>query len=105
MALNSAAGGAFRTEFKLPGSASQAAFDLLERKGFADRAGAGGQIVFESAAGVDDPAVRQAMEALFARVDQAAEGVQVVSPYGERGARQISSDRRMAYAEVNLAGD
>ena len=59
------AGGVFKTEFKLPGSESQQAVDILKDKGFSARAGVESQIVFASDQGVDDPAVRQAMEGLF----------------------------------------
>ena len=38
-AIANALGGAFHTQFKLPGSESQAAFDLLQRSGFRDRDG------------------------------------------------------------------
>jgi RND superfamily putative drug exporter len=52
-AIASNAGGAFRTDFGLPGSESQAAFDRLEASGFRDRAGFSAQIVFEADEGVD----------------------------------------------------
>ena len=78
--------------------------------------GRSGTIVFRSAAGVDDPAVREAMEALFALVDAgfpdedgtpAHPGATIVSPYAEDGQGQIARDGPMAgevaYAQVNLA--
>jgi RND superfamily putative drug exporter len=36
-ALSGAVGGAFKTEFRLPGTESQAAFDLLAKSSFRDR--------------------------------------------------------------------
>ena len=52
-AIGNAAGGVFRTQFKLPGSESQAAFDLLKQEGFSTRTGEQAQIVFEARPGVD----------------------------------------------------
>ena len=68
--LSQTAGGESKTEFTLPGSESQAAFDLLQEHGFSNRAGEQAQIVFEADQGVNDPAVREAMESLFATVEQ-----------------------------------
>jgi RND superfamily putative drug exporter len=102
-ALANAIGGAFRTEFSLPGSESQAAVDLLERSGFETRAGDQGQIVFTSTRGVDDPGVQDAIEPLLADIEAEVARASVVSPYTEEGARQIADDRQIAYAEVNLA--
>ncbi|HEX5166918.1 MAG TPA: MMPL family transporter, partial [Thermomicrobiales bacterium] len=101
-ALSSVAGGESKTEFSLPGSESQEAFDLLEQHGFANRAGEQAQIVFEAEQGVNDPAVKQAMEALFATVGEEVADAQVNSPYAPGGERQISPDGTIAYAEVNF---
>jgi putative drug exporter of the RND superfamily len=101
--FGSAAGGVFRNEFSLRGSESKDASDFLEERGFDTRAGFSGQIVFASDQGVDDPAIRQAMEELFARVERTVPRVQVVSPYQPGEARQISENGAIAYAEVNLA--
>ena len=66
-AVGGALGGVFRTEFKLPGSESQAAFDLLKRSGFSTRSGDQAQIVFEARQGVTDPAVRARCRSCSAR--------------------------------------
>jgi RND superfamily putative drug exporter len=101
--LANALGGAFRTEFKLPGTESQAAFDLLQKSSFRDRQ-VQGQIVFEAQQGVNDPAVRDAMQHLFAEIEQKIPNVAVVSPYSTPGQRQIGrNDPHIAYAEVNFA--
>ena len=55
-ALSGAIGDAFKTEFKLPGTESQAAFDLLQRSSFRDRQ-IQSQIVFAADHGVDDARV------------------------------------------------
>jgi RND superfamily putative drug exporter len=102
--LASVAGGVFKVDFALPGSESQRAIDILESKGFSDRAGEQAQIVFEAEQGVDDPAVRQTMEQFFADVTDAVVGVSIVSPYSEQGAQQVALPARtIAYAELNFA--
>jgi putative drug exporter of the RND superfamily len=101
-ALNSTVGGKFLDEFKLPGSESQEAVDLMEGHGFDTRAGATGQVVFK-ADDVTDPTVRRDMEALFDQVGEVTAPSEVVSPYSPEGAHQISPDRTIAYAEINLA--
>jgi len=102
-AIAGAVGGAFHTQFELAGTESQQAIDLLERSGFRDHAGAQAQIVFRAGPGVQTPAVRDAMERLFADVDREVAGVSVVSPYSPEGARQVAPGGRVAYAEVNFA--
>ena len=101
-ALNSTIGGKFLDEFELPGSESQEAFDLLEEHGFDNRAGFTGQVVFQ-ADDVTDPAVQQGMEDAFEQIAQITAPSELVSPYSEEGARQISDDGTIAYAEINLA--
>jgi putative drug exporter of the RND superfamily len=101
--FSSAAGGVFRNEFSLSGSESKQAQELLKERGFGDRAGFSGQIVFATDRGVEDPNVRQTMEQLFARIERTVPRTQVVSPYTPAGARQISDNRRIAYGEVNFA--
>lgn len=96
-------GGETRTEFSLPGSETQAAVEVLESAGFSTRAGIQGQIVFEAENGVMDPAVQGPMEQLFARIEAEVHDVSVVSPYSPEGARQITPDGTIAYAELNFA--
>jgi putative drug exporter of the RND superfamily len=101
-ALSSALAGAFKTEFKLPGTESQAAFDLLEKSSFRNRQ-VQAQIVFTSPDGVKQPGVQQAMERLFAEVERKIPNVNVASPYEAEGARQISPNGKIAYAQLNFA--
>ncbi len=101
--VSQAAGGVFRNEFSLSGSESKQAQELLKERGFGDRAGFSGQIVYATDRGVDDPNVRQTMEQLFARIERTVPRTQVVSPYTPEGARQISATHRIAYGEVNFA--
>ena len=95
--------GEYKTEFKLPGSESQQAVDLLKERGVNERTGFFGQVVIRAEQGVDDPAVREAMEAFFTDIESSVEGVDVVSPYDPQNAHQISADGSIAFAEINFA--
>jgi RND superfamily putative drug exporter len=99
--LVNVAGGDYTAEFALPGSESQAAFDLLEQE-FPARSGDSAAVVFEARAGVTDPEVRRTMEGVFARIARLDHVVEVASPYTSQGARQISGDGRIAFAEVQF---
>ena len=101
-ALSGAIGGAFHTEFKLPGTESQAAFDLLEQSSFRDRQ-VQGQIVFKADDGVTDPAVQSAMEGLFDEIQSTIPNVAVVSPYSARrrpADRAQRSQRRLRRGQL-----
>ncbi|MBM3934818.1 MAG: MMPL family transporter [SAR202 cluster bacterium] len=96
-------GGEFKTDFSLPGSESQAAFDLLKEKGATDLSGYAGQVVFKSEGGVDQPAVRAAMEAFFADIEASVRDTSIASPYQPEHAYQVSPDRKIAYAQINFS--
>jgi RND superfamily putative drug exporter len=102
-ALAKSAGGAFNDDFRLPGSESQAAFDLLKAKGFQDSSGFGGQVVVSAPQGVDQPLVRQRLEQLFAAIQRDVPSANVASPYQPGNERQTSRDGTIAYAEIHLA--
>src|SRR5262249_32181142 len=102
-ALSSDIGGKFHTEFKLPGSESDNATELMKARGADARSGFQGQVVFKADQGVDDPAVRSAVEGFLAQVADVLDGEEIVSPYEPGHAYQISQDRKIAYAEVNLS--
>jgi RND superfamily putative drug exporter len=102
-ALSGAFAGEFKTEFKLPGSESQAAVDLLEERGVNERTGFQGQVVWRADQGVDDPAVRQAIESFLNKITSNVQGVQVASPYDPANSYQVSSDGTIAYAELNFS--
>ena len=103
MALASAAGGVFKVDFSLPGSESERASDILKQRGFGDRTGEQGQIVFSAAQGIDDPQVKSAMTSFFTAIERDVTGVSIVSPYTAAGARQIAEGGKIAYAEVNFS--
>ena len=101
--LSTAFAGEYKSEFKLPGSESQAAFDLLAERGVGERTGFTGQIVFRSADGIDDPTVRRTMEAFFDDVRAIVEGEEILSPYDPENAHQIAPDGKTAFAEINFS--
>src|SRR5437588_971030 len=91
--------GQYSMNFSLPGAESQKAFDLLKAR-FPARSGDTAEIAFKANAGIQDPSVRQAMEAFFARVARMPHVVAVTSPYTPAGARQVSRDGKIAFADV-----
>ncbi|HJR44612.1 MAG TPA: MMPL family transporter [Actinomycetota bacterium] len=99
--LQSTAGGEYSTDFSLPGADSQKAFDLLEER-FPQVAGETADIVFKADQGVTDPDVQESMEGLFVRLSEVERVVGIDSPYGERGAGQISPDGTVAYATMHF---
>jgi RND superfamily putative drug exporter len=101
--LSGAFAGEYKTEFKLPGSESQAAVDLLEERGVSERTGFQGQIVFKAEQGIDDATVRQTLESFFSEIEGEILDVQVASPYDAGNEFQISGDGTVAYAEVNFS--
>ena len=103
MAVSTAFGGDFKTEFKLPGSESQAAVDLLEERGVSERTGFAGQVVFRTDQGVNNPAVRQTLEKFFGDIERSVDDVRVASPYSPENAYQIARDGNIAYAEINFS--
>ncbi len=102
MALSVAFAGEFKTEFKLPGSESQQAIDLLQERGIQERTGFFGQVVFQAEQGARDAQVQAAMEQFFADIESSVSEVEVVSPYAPENAHQISEDGTIAYAEINF---
>ncbi|MGO9956624.1 MAG: MMPL family transporter [Solirubrobacteraceae bacterium] len=100
-ALAHAVGPSYVSSFGLPGTESQRALDLLQRD-FATQSGDTDAVVFHVSRGtVDSPAVRAVITPLLARVSALAHVAGVVSPYGARGAVQVSPNRMTAFATVN----
>jgi RND superfamily putative drug exporter len=107
--LSSAGGARTNADFSLPDVESRRGIDILDESFGGQGAGSTGTIVFQADAGVEDPEVRSAMEALFDDV-AGVEGVTgVASPYAEGGEGQIASDGpdagQVAYADVELSSD
>lgn len=100
--VGAAMGGAtFDGALEIPSSETSDGFETLEEY-FPGSGGAlRGSIVFENAAGVDDPATAAAMSGLFDEV-AAIDMVTVVSPYEPFGAQQVSPDGTVAFAQINF---
>jgi RND superfamily putative drug exporter len=100
-AIASGVGRQYSTVFSLPGTESQRVLDLLGSQ-FKAQSGDVDTIVFHNAKGsVDDPAVRNVMSPLLARVAKMPHVVSVISPYSSSGAVEISKDRKTAFATIN----
>ena len=99
-------GEAYSGDLAIAGTESHDGNDLLKRHFSGAGAGPGGTIVFRAEQGVDDPAVRAAMDDLFDRV-RALEETSLISPYDPlvgplRIARDGPEAGRIAYADVSL---
>ncbi len=107
--VSSSAGGAFRDEFNLPDVESKDGFDILDANFGGEGTGQVGTIVFRAEQGVDDPAVREEMQALFDHVEQLDDVTRVESPYDDGGDRFIASEGdeagQIAYANVEMPDD
>ncbi len=103
-AIGGAIGSSYNGEFETPASESASGFETLTEYFPGASSVFGGQIVFESADGVTTPEVAEPMSVVFDKVGEIP-GVTVVSPYTPFGARQISDDGTIAFAQLNLAND
>ena len=65
-AVARAIGPAFNAEFEAPESGSRRGFEALDEHFGGFGSGQSGSIVFRADSGVDDPAIRAAMESMFA---------------------------------------
>ena len=106
--LSGVVGSAFRDEFNLPDVESKTGIDILDSEFGGQGSGIVGTIVFRADQGVDDPAVRDAMQKLFEKVRTIEDVVRVESPY-EGGDSQIASEGddagKIAFANVELPDD
>ena len=92
----------YNDSFSLPGTGSTTAQDLLA-KAVPAQAGDSDTIVWQVSNGtVRDQAVTTRMTSVLRQIATMPEVAAVVSPYGPRGATQISKDGRIAYATVNF---
>ena len=99
--IAASAGSNFNEEFSLPSSDSKDALDLLENR-FPAQAGDSVQIVYKADSGVESPAVKKAMEGVFAEVDEFPHVSEVASPYEKGGAGAVSDDGKIAYATAQF---
>src|SRR5216683_1545882 len=93
----------YNNSFSVPDTGSATAQELLA-KAVPAQAGDSDTIVWQVSHGtVRDAVVTARMSAVLRQVAAIPEVAAVVSPYGPRGAAQISRDGRTAYAAVDFA--
>ena len=102
-------GDRFETRFSIPDTESLRALELLEDAFPDSDSVTDAQIVIQTARTVDDPEVKSALASLFVAVTDGVPGLRVTTPYDAPtagdpigGARLVSPDRTIAYAELGL---
>ncbi|MEU0934219.1 MMPL family transporter [Embleya sp. NPDC005971] len=96
------AGAKYANDSTMPDTESATAIKLMQANAPA-AAGAGGTIAWRVDAGtVTDAGVRDPMTGALDRVAHSPGVAAVVGPYTDAGAKQVSPDRRIAYATVNF---
>jgi putative drug exporter of the RND superfamily len=95
--LGTVAAGDYSSDYSLPGTESQAAYDLLKGR-FPQQSGDTADAVFRASAGVDEPAVAGRIEAVL---DDLRNSPHVVSVTGDP-ATSISDDRTTRFATVQF---
>lgn len=98
--LASIGSGEFENDFRLPGSESQQAFDLLEQR-FPAQAGDTANIVFHAPGGLDNPEIRLRAETLLAKIAKLDHVSEVRSPYAPE-ARGISANRAIGLGTIQF---
>jgi RND superfamily putative drug exporter len=101
--LHSAAGSAYRDSFKLSGTESSEAQELLERSsprtsGDVDHI----VVAAEEGGSIREPAVKSDVTAMLEKVEGLPHVGSVASPYAPGSADQVSKDGRIAYATVTF---
>ena len=96
-AASGAVGTAYSNNFKMPGTESQRAFDLLDAR-FPSRAGDTADVVFQADGGLD--AKRPQIDALVAKLAKAPHVVGVVSPFDNPN--QVAKGGAIGYAELQF---
>jgi putative drug exporter of the RND superfamily len=107
-ALQGIVGLDYKTEFRQPSSESATGISIV-KENFPQAGGGGafgGQLLFRTEKGVNDPTVQKAMETYFSKAAQ-LKGLTVTSPYTEQGAAQIARQgelaNKLAFARVDIA--
>src|SRR4051794_16858956 len=97
-----AAGPNYSNSFNLPDTESTRALRLLQTAA-PKQAGDTEQIVFEADGNtVTDPAARERITSMLAKVGALPHVTEVGSPYDTRGAKQLSADRTVGFATVTF---
>ena len=100
--IHSAAGSAYSDNFRLSGTQSFDAVNLLERNA-PKASGDTEQVVFAVDRGrITDPAIRARVESTLAGLGRQPHVSEISSPYGPRGASQISPSGQVAFANATF---
>ena len=101
-----AVGSSSDSSFESPDSESARGFEILQAEFGSASSFLSGSIVFAANEGIAEPAVQNAMEALFTEVD-ALDDATVTSPYSPIGQQQglVSADGTIAYATVSISDE
>jgi RND superfamily putative drug exporter len=97
-ALKGSVGGETNDDFTIPGTESQAAFDLLEDR-FPAESSISSRVVFHHERGLDGPERQAAVEATLAELREAPHVIEVTNPYDPRGPT-LSPDGTVGFADV-----
>jgi putative drug exporter of the RND superfamily len=101
-AIHSAVGSAYSDNFRLSGTQSFDAVNLLERNA-PKASGDTEQVVIAVDHGqVTDPAVRTQVQSMLAKLARQPHVTEISSPYGPRAAAQISPSGQVAFANVTF---
>jgi RND superfamily putative drug exporter len=103
-AIGGIVGSGFDATTRIPDSESARGSDVIEEYFGGVGAGLSGSIVFTSERTIDDPAVREAMEAWFEEIAE-IEDVAVSSPYAGPGSGGVTDDRTIAFASLDFHPD
>ena len=93
-------GGTLVNEFKIPGSDSQSARDLLDKR-FPERAGDAARLVFSSSKPLTDESARTDIAAAIAAAGKVPGVVSVGDPYAHRGGA-IDKDGKIGFVEAQF---
>ena len=99
LALKGSVGGETSDAFTIPGTESQAAFDLLEDR-FPAESSATSRVVFHHERGLEGTERRAAVLATLTELRDAPHVIDVTDPYDPRGPT-LSPDRRVGFVEVS----
>ncbi|MGA5126864.1 MMPL family transporter [Streptomyces pseudogriseolus] len=96
------AGSAYSNDYKVPGTESGRAAELL-KEGFPTLGGDSDSVVWHTSSGtVRDSGVEQAMTHTLDRIEELPGVASVTGPYDDGGAGRVSADGRTAYATVTF---
>ncbi|WP_031065624.1 MMPL family transporter [Streptomyces sp. NRRL F-5527] len=96
------AGSAYSNDYKVPGTESGRAAELL-KEGFPTLGGDSDSVVWHTSSGsVRDSGVEQAMTHTLDRIEELPGIASVTGPYDDGGAGRVSADGRTAYATVTF---